>query len=68
MKQSRIWKILLGIGICPFLLPFAAYLYELLIASSWTLTDWLIMYSFVYWPTYVIGLILIAVSAHKLRK
>ena len=68
MKKSLIWQILLGLGICPFVLPFAAFLYELLNASSWTLTDWLILYSFVYWPTYLIGLVLIGVSAYKLQK
>lgn len=68
MKKGLIWKILLAVGILPFLCPFVTFAYEMLIASSWTLGDWLIMYSFVYWPTYLVGLILIAISANKLIK
>lgn len=26
--------------------------------SPWTLVDWLVMYSFVYWPTYILGFVL----------
>lgn len=66
MKKGLIWKIMLAVGILPFLLPFITFGYEMLIGSGWTLLDWLIMYSFIYWPTYLIGLILIAVSASKL--
>lgn len=68
MKKGLIWKILLVIGILPFAFPFISFAYEMLISSSWTLGDWLIMYSFVYWPTYIVGLILIAISANKLIK
>ena len=66
MKKGLIWKILLIVGICPMVAPFLAYLYHMMISSDWALTDWLIMYSFVYWPTYIIGFILITVSAYKL--
>ena len=68
MKHKLIWKILLLLGICPFLAPFASFLYKLINAESWSLPDWLIMYSFLYWPTYVAGVLLIAVSIYKLRK
>lgn len=34
--------------------------------ESWMLGDWLILYSFVYWPTYLIGLVLILVAVYKL--
>lgn len=65
MKKAFIWKLLLVIGICPFVVPF---LMSVTRASSWSLFDWLIMYSFVYWPTYVVGLVLIGISLYKLRK
>ena len=68
MKNSLIWKILLVIGICPIVFPFVSYLYQMLVSESWTLLDWLVMYSFVYWPTYIIGFVLNAISVNKLIK
>lgn len=61
MKKSLIWNILLVIGIIPFILPFVLGLYRMSI-ESWTMIDWLVMYSFIYWPTYLAGAIVIAVS------
>jgi len=60
------YKVILGIGICPFILPFVLGFYRMSI-ESWALMDWLIMYSFIYWPTYVIGLVLILVAVSRLR-
>ena len=68
MKNKMIWQLLLIIGIIPFIAPFISFVYEILIFSSWTLIDWLVMYSFIYWPTYVVGIILIIVSISKLHK
>lgn len=67
MKKAIIWKILLAVGIVPFAFPFITFAYELLIGSSWTLGEWLVLYSFVYWPTYLVGLILSAISISKLN-
>lgn len=67
MKKQLIWKILLVIGICPILYPVLSGIYMMSI-ESWTLLDWIALYSFVYWPTYVIGLLLIILSTHKLVK
>ena len=67
MKNKLIWKILLIIGIIPFVIPFVLGFYRMSI-ESWTLPDWLIMYSFVYWPTYLIGLVLIVISLYKIIK
>ena len=61
MKKSLIWNILLIIGIIPFVLPFILGIYRISI-ESWTMIDWLVMYSFIYWPTYLAGAIVIAVS------
>ena len=49
------------IGIVPFLLPFVLGLYRMSI-ESWTMFDWLVLYSFIYWPTYIAGAVAIAVS------
>lgn len=61
------YKVILGIGICPFILPFVLGFYRMSIESR-TMLDWLIMYSLIYWPTYVIGLMLILFAASKLAK
>ena len=67
MKNKLIWKILLFIGVIPLIIPFVLGFYRMSI-ESWTLPDWLIMYSFVYWPTYLIGLVLIVISVYKIIK
>mgnify|MGYP003328785218 CR=1 FL=1 len=68
MKNKMLWWILLIIGIIPLAAPFIGFVYEMINSSSWTLFDWLVLYSFVYWPTYVIGVVLIIISVCKLRK
>ncbi len=68
MKHKLLWKIVLVLGICPFAVPFVTFLYELLIRSGFTLGDWLILYSFLYWWTYGIGLVLIVIAAVQLRR
>ena len=68
MKNKRLWWLLLVVGIIPFAAPLIAFMYEMINSSSWTLVDWLILYSFIYWPTYIIGFILIAISVYKLIK
>ncbi len=67
VKKSFIWKLLLAVGILPFVLPFLLGFYKMSI-ESWHLVDWLIMYSFVYWPTYIIGFVFIVISVIKLAK
>ena len=67
MKQEFIWKVLLVLGIFPFVLPFVLGVYRMSI-ESWTMIDWLVLYSFIYWPTYVVGIVLIIVSLKKLLK
>lgn len=67
MKQNLKWKIIFIIGICPFVLPVIVGVYRMSI-ESWTMLDWLIMYSFIYWPTYIIGLVLILISVYKIEK
>jgi len=68
MKNKELWWVLLFIGIIPFAAPFIGFAYEMINSSSWTLLDWLVLYSFVYWPTYVVGLILILISVYKMIK
>ena len=65
MKKKLIWKLLLVIGICPFIIPFVLGFYRMSI-ESWTMGGWLVLYSFIYWPTYLIGFVLIVLSLYKL--
>ena len=67
MKHRGFWRALLALGIVPFVLPILIGLYRMQI-ESWTLPDWLVMYSFLYWPSYLAGLILILISAWKLKR
>lgn len=65
--NKNLWKFLLGVGLVPFVLPVILGLYHMAI-ESWILVDWLVLYSFLYWPTYLIGLGLIVLAAVKLKK
>lgn len=65
LKKKTVWKGLLIAGICPFVIPFLIGVYRMSI-ESWYLLDWLILYSFVYWPTYLVGFIAIVISSSKL--
>lgn len=67
MKSRTLWRVLLAVGILPFVLPFLIGAYRMQI-ESWTLPDWLVLYSFLYWPTYGAGLALILLSAWQLSK
>jgi len=60
-KNPRFIKALAVIGFLPFILPVALGIYRMSI-ESWTLLDWLILYSFIFWPTYIIGAAFIIVS------
>jgi hypothetical protein len=66
--NKKIWWALLLLGIVPFLIPFFGFGYEMLNASDWTLLDYFVLYSFLYWPTYLVGLVLIVISVFKLRR
>ena len=70
MKKNIIYKLLFVLGLCPFLAPFIYYVILLFAHSNNTLTilDLLIMWSFVYWPLYLIGIVLLIISIYKLKK
>jgi len=68
--KTWVWKLLFLMGLCPFLAPFFDYFIKLVAHNEhwWTLTDVLILWSFLYWPTYVLGLFLSVFAAYKLKK
>ena len=68
MKNKELWWVLLFVGMIPFVAPFIGFVYENINSSAWTLMDWLVLYSFIYWPTYIVGLLLIVLSVCKIRK
>ena len=65
MNKDTVWKLLLLLGICPFVIPVVTSVTRM---STWTVLDWLIMYSFLYWPTYAAGLALIVFAVYRLRR
>jgi len=65
--RKYLWKIFIGIGVILLILPFASGIYRMSI-EQWKLWDWLVMYSFIYWPTYVVGVVLIVTGAILWRK
>ena len=79
--MKMIWKIILIVGIIPFLIPLIAGIYSSITGFSGlcffecdnyygfsAFIDSIYLYSFVFWPTYIIGLFLIVLSVIKLKK
>ena len=67
MKKVRLWKWILAGGIGLFVLPLLLGIYHTWI-ESWALFDWILLYSVVYWPTYLAGAILIALALYLRTK
>ncbi|MBQ7863566.1 MAG: hypothetical protein IJ353_03755 [Lachnospiraceae bacterium] len=65
--KKHLWKILIVIGILPLVSPFILGVYHTMI-ESWKLGDWLILYSYIYWPTYVLGILLIVAGIVMKKK
>lgn len=71
---KRIWKFLLIVGISPFLVAigycFVASLFDSggPIMGKMTFGDYLILFSFLYWPIYVIGIVLILLSLTMINR
>lgn len=64
--MRTIWKVMMIIGLLPFIVPLAMGLYTMMI-ETWELLDWLLFWSVIYWPTYVVGIVLIIIALYKLR-
>lgn len=79
MKNIK-WKIMLFVGTLPFLVAIVSGFYAALTGFSglaikspasygWeAFMEWIILYSFVYWPTYVVGVILMLWAIARLMK
>lgn len=64
MKKKQICKILMMISLLPFLVPIFLAQTRM---SSWTYLDWFLIWSYLYWPTYLLGFGVFVVSICKLR-
>lgn len=69
--NKRKWKIVLFLGITPFLAAILSGFSGFAIMSpnlyGWAaFKEWIVLYSFIFWPTYVIGLVLILLAVAKL--
>ena len=40
MEKKKLWRILLVLGMIPFVIPFLGFVYEMLNSSSWTLFEY----------------------------
>ena len=78
-RKKIIWKILLIIGIIPFIVVIIHSIYNIITGSnnlcigincknSLYFIDNVILYSYLFWPTYIIGFILITISTIMLKK
>ena len=67
MKKDGLWRGVFLLGLLLLLAPFALGIYHAHI-ESWRLMDWVVLYSFLYWPTYLIGLGLMLFAIVKLKK
>lgn len=65
MKKKKIISIiLLLLGLIPFIIPIAWGLFDTVITNrlDYSFIDFLLYYSFLYWPTYIAGIIAIIIS------
>lgn len=73
-NKKRVWKILLYLGTAPLLFALGFCFVSSLLDSGGPLFgklsfwDYIILYSYLFWPTYVVGGILIALSVIKMKK
>jgi len=61
---KNIWNYLFYAGFLPFIIPVFMALYSMSV-ESWNFFDWILLYSVIYWPTYIVGIILILVAVRK---
>lgn len=82
MKNKKIiWKILLIIGLIPFIAVIGYGIYSAIVGFNVlcilncvktygfiAFRDSIVIFSYLFWPTYIIGLILVEISIVKLKK
>ncbi len=69
MKKNILWKIILIAGIAVFTLPVSTAVWNVfVIGTRFTFFEWILLFSFVYWPLLLAGLVAVIFSAVMLRK
>ena len=69
MKKQLIWKIALFIGFIPFAAALLTGVYTMIVEGEhWTFPEYILLYSVIYWPYYLIGIIIIVFSLFRLKK
>ncbi|MBP3399656.1 MAG: hypothetical protein J6K75_07865 [Erysipelotrichaceae bacterium] len=67
--NRRFLKLLFIISWIPFTWPLLMWTFETFMnISSWGLVEFIVLYSFVYWPTYLAGLFLMIVTVFLIKK
>ena len=67
-NKNIIWVILLIIGLIPFIIGLGFSFINSFILKTLSFWENLIFYSFLFWPTYVIGVVLILLAIFKIRR
>lgn len=81
-KKNLIWKLLLALGCLPFAFVIASGIYKAITGFSGlafnsppaygftAFADWVILVSFLYWPLYIVGglLIILSISVMLIKK
>ncbi len=65
--MKKIWNYLFYVGFLPFIIPVLMALYSMSV-EPWNFFDWILLYSVIYWPTYIVGIILILIAVRKRKK
>ena len=65
MKKQLFWVIVLVLGTLPFLFPFLWGISHIGSLSQ-PLLHWVMTYSFLYWPTYLFGMLAIPIAMYHL--
>lgn len=67
MKKQLFWAIVLLIGTLPFLFPFL-WGFSHMGTLPQPLLSWVMTYSFLHWPTYLVGTFAIPIAMYHLLK
>lgn len=67
MKKQMFWIAVLLFGTLPFLFPFF-WGFSHMSTLSQPLLTWVMTYSFLHWPTYLIGMFVIPIAIYNLLK
>lgn len=76
-KKKIFWKVMLVLGTIPFIIPLVLSIICLFFGFTFFfdtiygfegMFSFLVIWSFIFWPTYIVGLVLIILSIIKIKK